>query len=145
MDETEALKLKNQLCFPIYAASRMVTKLYQPLLGELDLTYPQYLILLILWEHGEMSVMGIGKLLYLSTNTLTPLLKRMESNGIIQRIRSKEDERKVLISLTQQGKGIEKKACSIPKKLVKGFGEEFSMETAMRLKKDLESLIGALG
>ena len=102
--EYDSLKLENQLCFPLYAASRLVTKCYQPLLQEFDLTYPQYLVLLILWETDSVNLKVISEKLHLQTNTITPLLKRMEEAGLIDRTRSPEDERSMIISLTKMGK-----------------------------------------
>lgn len=107
---TKNLKLGNQLCFPIYALSRMITKTYRPYLDKLGITYPQYLVLMVLWEKNELTVKEISLLLYLESNTLTPLLKRMEKNGIIKRERSQEDERSVIITLTAKGITLQKKA-----------------------------------
>lgn len=98
-----SLYLENQLCFPLYAASRLTTKIYTPFLNELDITYPQYLVLMILWQHPEQYVNEIGKKLLLESNTLTPLLKRMEQKNLIQRTRSQSDERSVVITLTENG------------------------------------------
>src|SRR5512145_2779203 len=100
----EQLKLSNQLCFPVYAASRFTTREYQPYLDKLGITYPQYLVLLVLWETDGISVNEIALKLILNTNTITPLLKRMEQQGIITRNRSEKDERKVVVSLTKKGK-----------------------------------------
>ena len=94
--EYEQLKLENQLCFPVYAASRLITREYQPFLDKLKITYPQYLVLMVLWEHGSLPVNDIAKKLILNTNTITPLLKRMEQQGLIIRNRSDKDERKVM-------------------------------------------------
>lgn len=110
----DALKLDHQLCFPLYAASRLVTRVYQPLLAELDITYPQYLVFLVLWENDERSVSELSKCLFLDTNTLTPLLQRLESKGFVTRKRNKADERQVIISLTKQGKELKHKAKKIP-------------------------------
>ena len=98
----ESLWLENQLCFPLYAVSRMVTKLYTPFLEKLDITYPQYLVLLVLWKEDQITVSDISEQLYLESNTLTPLLKRMEKKELICRERSKEDERQVLVNETSQ-------------------------------------------
>ena len=98
-----ALQLDNQLCFALYSASLAMTKLYKPLLAPLGLTYPQYLVMLLLWEHASMSVSGLGERLYLDSGTLTPLLKRMEAAGLLIRKRSSQDERRVDISLTPAG------------------------------------------
>ncbi|WCF07610.1 MarR family transcriptional regulator [Paenibacillus thiaminolyticus] len=113
----ERLKLDNQLCFAIYAASRELTKLYRPLLEGLELTYPQYLALLALWEHDGMTVKELGHRLYLDSGTLTPMLKRMEQQGLIRRTRAAEDERKVILSLTGKGHSLKKEAACIPAQL----------------------------
>ena len=97
------LKLENQICFPLYAASRLVTREYQPHLDKLGITYPQYLVLMVLWENNGLTVNDISEKLILNTNTLTPLLKRMEKQQLLSRRRDVADERKVLISLTEKG------------------------------------------
>jgi DNA-binding MarR family transcriptional regulator len=99
--------LDEQLCFALYAASRAMTSCYRPLLDALDLTYPQYLVLLVLWERGDSTVTGIGKALQLETGTLSPLLKRLDDAGLILRTRQPEDERSVLVSLTAAGRELE--------------------------------------
>lgn len=99
--------LDEQLCFALYAASRAMTSCYRPMLDALDLTYPQYLVLLVLWERGESTVTGIGQALQLETGTLSPLLKRLESAGLITRTRQAGDERSVIVSLTAAGHGLE--------------------------------------
>lgn len=144
MNDDEALKLENQLCFPLYAASRLVTKMYKPLLKELNITYPQYLILLILWEKDCQTVMEIGNMLFLSTNTLTPLLKRMEAKKIIVREKSTSDERKINIKLTDHGKTMKKKACPIPNKLATDIAEQFTIERAVKLRNEINQLIKIL-
>lgn len=108
-----SLKLKNQLCFPLYAASREVIKLYKPYLDELDLTYTQYIAILLLWEHKTMTVKEIGEHLFLDSGTLTPLLKKMEAKGYITRTRSTKDERNLIVSITEEGEAIKNKACHI--------------------------------
>jgi DNA-binding MarR family transcriptional regulator len=138
------LQLDNQLCFPLYAASRMVTKLYQPLLEKLGITYPQYLILLVLWENDELSVNEIGKKLMLETNTLTPLLKRMEVKGIVKRTRSKSDERRVIVKLTDKGNALKQSALCIPLELLEGMTNQFPLERVSRLRDDLNALLKAL-
>lgn len=110
----ENLKLENQLCFPIYALSRQITALYRPYLDKLELTYPQYLVLLVLWEQDSATVKKLGELLLLDSGTLTPLLKRMEANGLLKRSRSDEDERVVEIKITDKGKALRKEAVKIP-------------------------------
>lgn len=115
--EFEQLKLSSQVCFPLYAASRLITREYQPYLDKLGITYPQYLVLLVLWETDGLSVNAISRKLILHTNTVTPLLKRMESMGILTRKRSGEDERKVVVHLTGKGKEMREAAAAIPEKL----------------------------
>jgi MarR family transcriptional regulator, organic hydroperoxide resistance regulator len=104
--EYDELKLNNQICFPLYATSRLITREYQPYLDALDLTYPQYLVLLVLWETDRISVNDIAQKLILNTNTLTPLLKRMEIQGLVSRQRFGKDERKVIVQLTEKGQAL---------------------------------------
>ena len=118
------LKLSNQLCFPLYAATRQITKLYRPLLEKLEVTYPQYLVLLVLFEEESVTVKALGERLYLDSGTLTPMLKRMEEHGLVERKRSSKDERVVEVSLTEKGHGLEKKAEEIPNK----FSKEIHLE-----------------
>src|SRR6056297_1041292 len=113
----EQLKLENQLCFPVYAASRLITREYQPFLENLGITYPQYLVLMVLWEDDCLPVNDIAKTLILNTNTITPLLKRMEQQGLLFRKRSDKDERKVIVKLTEKGKDLQKEAVKIPEEL----------------------------
>ncbi len=113
----DALKIKNQLCFPIYACAREVIKLYKPYLDELELTYTQYLTMLVLWEKKEVNVKELGKNLYLDSGTLTPLLKKLEVKGLLKRERSKEDERNLLVTLTEAGEDMKDKALHIPESL----------------------------
>ena len=109
-----ALRLDNQLCFALYSTSLAMTKVYKPLLGALGLTYPQYLVMLLLWEQDEVTVSALGERLYLDSGTLTPLLKRMQVSGLVVRNRSQEDERRVLISLTDAGRQLKVKAAQVP-------------------------------
>ena len=113
-DYHEAMKLSNQLCFPLYAAARNVTGLYTPWLKPLGLTYTQYIVFLVLWEKDGISVTEIGEKLMLDNGTLSPLLKKMEKEGYILRQRSRDDERVVIISLTDKGRALQKKAKDIP-------------------------------
>lgn len=113
-DYKEAMKLDNQLCFPLYAAARAVTGLYTPWLKELGLTYTQYLVFLVLWERDHIPAGEICSRLHLDTGTISPLLKKMEKAGHIRKERSSEDDRVVLISLTEQGRGLQEKAKHIP-------------------------------
>lgn len=141
----EQLKLENQLCFPLYAASRLTTKIYAPLLKELDITYPQYLVMLVLWQHHQMSVKEIGKLLFLESNTLTPLLKRLEQKQLILRSRSTIDERNVQISLSESGQALETKAQTIPHQIEKSFtNNDFETEELINFRKSLIKLISIL-
>ncbi|GGH27190.1 MarR family transcriptional regulator [Sphingobacterium alkalisoli] len=126
------LKLDKQLCFPIYALSREVIQRYRPLLDEIDLTYPQYLVLMVLWEHQQQTVNQIGGKLLLDSGTLTPLLKRLEQKQLVIRQRSKTDERVVEISLTDEGKQLRTKAEQIPLKLIQELGISLEEITVMK-------------
>ena len=112
--EEQALQLDAQLCFPLYAASNLLTRLYRPLLDELGLTYPQYLVMLVLWEQAPANVGELSARLYLDSGTLTPLLKRLEAAGLVRRQRSAEDERRVEVSLTSKGQALKKRALDVP-------------------------------
>lgn len=115
------LKLDNQLCFRFYTVSRLITQAYQPLLKSLGLTYPQYLVMLVLWENDAQPVNDIAKRLKLNTNTVTPLLKRMEDEGLLTRAKGQTDARQVIVSLTPKGKAMEEQAQCIPNDLVNSF------------------------
>ena len=112
------LRLDEQLCFALYSASRAVTAAYRPLLDELDLTYPQYLVLLVLWEEEPCTVGHLGDRLHLDSGTLSPLLKRLEAAGLVRRQRSVTDERRVDITLTSEGRALEERAACIPDRLL---------------------------
>lgn len=138
----DQLKLENQLCFPIYAASRLIIREYQPHLDKLEITYPQYLVLLVLWETDNMSVNEITQKLILNTNTVTPLLKRMEVQGIITRKHSEKDERKVMIKLTEKGFFMRTEAASIPEKLTACIlSDGMKVEELINMKEKLNILI----
>ena len=113
-DRFAALRLDNQLCFPLYAASREIIRLYRPHLEALDLTYTQYITMMVLWEEREISVKQLGKRLYLDSGTLTPLLKSLEAKGYVTRTRSDSDERVVLVRLTEAGQALQERALSVP-------------------------------
>ena len=113
----DALKLENQLCFPLYASAKEVVRLYKPFLDEIGLTYTQYIAMLALWERDGLSVKELGEQLYLDSGTLTPLLKKMESQGLVRRSRNARDERSVTITLSEQGKALRERAVSIPERL----------------------------
>ena len=138
----EALKLKNQLCFPLYAASREIIKQYRPYLDNLDLTYTQYIAMMVFWEEGKLSVKELGKKLFLDSGTLTPVLKSLESKGYVIRSRSKEDERVLDVEITEKGEALKEQAVTIPQSVagcVKLDGEE-----AMQLYQLLYKVLGAL-
>lgn len=116
--------LEEQACFALYAASRAVTDTYRPLLGELGLTYPQYLVLLVLWESDSRPVKEIGEALHLDYGTLSPLLKRLEANGMVTRARLATDERTVVISLTEEGRAVRTRAAAIPSAIGCALGLE---------------------
>ena len=110
----EALRLENQLCFPLYACSRETIKLYKPFLDEIDLTYTQYIAMMVLWEKDSVTVKELGEALYLDSGTLTPLLKKMEAKGLIRRRRSEQDERSLIVSLTEEGTALRERALDVP-------------------------------
>lgn len=135
-------KIDDMLCFALYAASRAVMDVYRPLLEELGLTYPQYLVMMVLWEHEACSVKEIGRILRLDSGTLSPLLKRLESAGFIKRQRRMNDERVVDISLTEEGHALQKRAVDVPVKVGCRYGIQFEeyIELLERLKKLTERI-----
>ncbi len=116
-DKYDSLKLENQLCFPLYACAKEVVKKYKPFLDELDITYTQYIAMMVMWEHTKMNVKELGEYLFLDSGTLTPLLKTLEKKGLVTRARSKEDERNLVVSVTDEGMALRDKALDIPKKV----------------------------
>ena len=116
-DRYDALKLKNQLCFPLYSCSKEIVKAYKPYLDELDLTYTQYITMMVMWEHRELRVKDVGKRLFLDSSTLTPLLKRLEEKGYVVRKRSTQDERDLIVTLTDSGEALKEKAVTVPERL----------------------------
>ena len=140
----EHLKLENQLCFPFYTVSRLIIRKYKPLLDQLGITYPQYLVLLTLWEEDHQPVNDIAKRLYLQTNTVTPLIQRLETLKIVTRVKSSEDERKVIVSLTENGKNMKTEASDIPSQLVDGMQISMTLEELQKLKKQLDDMIQVL-
>ncbi|NRD47496.1 MarR family winged helix-turn-helix transcriptional regulator [Corallococcus exiguus] len=138
MSTDDLLRLDLQLCFPLYAASRAMVQAYTPLLAKLGLTYPQYLVMLVLWETDGVTVKELGEKLYLDSGTLTPLLKRLETQGFVRRERSTEDARSVTVSLTAQGKALRRKAASIPEAIVCRTG--LTLEELSRLRRDIQRL-----
>jgi len=143
----DQLKLENQLCFPLYAASRLIIRAYQDDLDTLGITYTQYLVLMVLWETDELSVNEIAEKLILNTNTVTPLLKRMESMQLLARVPSKTDQRKVMICLTEQGKALQLRAAEVPSNLLKKLNmtmTEKEIADALDLKNRLYKIIHIL-
>jgi DNA-binding MarR family transcriptional regulator len=136
----DPLKLENQLCFPLYAASREVIKLYKPFLDELDLTYTQYIAMLLLWENESMTVKEIGDCLFLDSGTLTPLLKKLEAKGMITRTRSTKDERNLNVTTTKAGKALHDKALHIPFEMSKY--NPLSLEETVTLYRLLYKMLG---
>lgn len=113
----DVLKLDNQLCFPLYAVSKEIVRSYTPLLNEIDLTYTQYIVMMVMWEDKEVSVKELGKRLFLDSGTLTPLLKNLEKKGLLTRERSRTDERFLVVSITDEGMKLREKAVDIPAKI----------------------------
>jgi MarR family transcriptional regulator, organic hydroperoxide resistance regulator len=132
----EWLKLDRQLCFALYSASLAMTKFYKPLLEPLGLTYPQYLVMLVLWEADGLTVGQVGERLQLDSGTLTPLLKRLEAQGLVQRLRDTEDERRVLLQITAAGRALKAKALAVPEALAcaSGCALDELVELTARLK-----------
>ncbi|MST61669.1 MarR family transcriptional regulator [Peptostreptococcus anaerobius] len=121
-DKFDVLKLENQICFPIYACSKEIIKKYRPLLRELDLTYTQYLVMLIMWEYKSMKIKELGEKLLLDSGTITPVVKSLEKKGFVEKRRSDEDERIVEVSVTELGWITREKAVEIPSKLIECIG-----------------------
>jgi DNA-binding MarR family transcriptional regulator len=132
------LDLEQQVCFALYSASRSLTALYRPLLGPLGLTYPQYLVMLVLWERGDTSVKRLGEALMLDSGTLSPLLKRLESAGFVARQRDPADERSVVVSVTSSGAALRARATSIPRAIVQATG--VPLRELLQLRDTLKSI-----
>lgn len=141
----DQLKLENQICFPIYSVSRLITKAYKPYLEKMGLTYPQYLVMLVLWEHEKLTVNQIGINLQLNTNTLSPLIKRMEQMELLKRTKSVKDERSIVVELTKKGLNYKKEAIPIPQTLLRSLiSEEVELKDIISLKETLDKLINLL-
>jgi DNA-binding MarR family transcriptional regulator len=134
----ELLRLDNQLCFAVYSASLAMTKLYKPLLEKLKLTYPQYLVMLVLWERDGLMVSELGERLFLDSGTLTPLLKRLEASGLVARIRDIGDERRVHVNLTAAGRKLKARAASVPACLL--ASSQCSVDELMTLTQQMQDL-----
>lgn len=135
----DMLKLENQLCFPLYLCSKETIRLYKRFLDPLDLTYTQYIAMMVMWEHKSLTVKEMGKILLLDSGTLTPVLKKLESKGYLSRKRSKDDERTVMISITERGEKLKAEAAMIPKRM--GDCIKLSQEEASKLKEILDKTL----
>lgn len=132
MPQARPTGLDDQLCFALYAASRAMTSCYRPILDELGLTYPQYLVMLVLWERGDIPVTGIGQALQLETGTLSPLLKRLEAMGLVTRTRQADDERSVLVALTPVGRELERSSFAVQTRVGEASGMSWAEISALR-------------
>ncbi len=139
MKDDKCLELGRQLCFPLYAASREVTRRYKPFLDEIGLTYTQYVVMLVLWEEGSISMHELGKKLYLDSGTLTPLLLKLEGKGLISRERNEKDVREMIISITDKGTGLKVQAREIPSRIGKCLN--LSLKDVIQLKKILGKIL----
>ena len=139
-EKYDSLKLKNQLCFPLYACAKEIVRKYKPLLDELDLTYTQYIVMMALWEHESMNVKELGEILYLDSGTLTPVLKKLESKGYISRERAKNDERNLIITVTAEGVNLRDKALTVPEQM--GHCVKLKVDEAAMLHRLLHKVLG---
>lgn len=139
-DKYDVLKLDNQLCFPLYAVSKEIVRKYTPFLKEIDLTYTQYIVMMVMWEYKELSVKGLGKKLFLDSGTLTPLLKTLEKKGLVTRTRSKEDERFLVVQITEKGMQLRERAVDIPAKI--GGCVQLDENEAVQLYTIVRKLLG---
>lgn len=139
MDNYNNLKLDNQICFSLYAVSREIIKLYKPLLDEFNLTYTQYIVMLVLWEERKATVKHLGNRLHLDSGTLTPLLKKLEGMELIKRYRAEKDDRVVIAELTEKGSNLQEKAKDVPSKMMCNIN--ISKEKAIELKRSLDELL----
>jgi DNA-binding MarR family transcriptional regulator len=142
VEEADHLRLDRQLCFPLYAASNLFGRLYRPMLARLGLTYPQYLVMLVLWEQAPQSVGALGGRLHLDSGTLTPLLKRLEAAGLVTRRRDSRDERRVLVALTEQGRALRHSARDVPTTLASGLA--LSPDDLADLRATVQHLVAVL-
>ena len=139
-NEYDSLKLVNQLCFPLYACAKEIVKKYKPFLEKIDLTYTQYIAMMVMWEHKEINVKAMGEYLYLDSGTLTPVLKKLEAKEYISRERSMEDERNLIIKITNKGEELKKKASNIPGEMGKCI--PITPQEASELYKTLYKILG---
>ena len=138
----DVLKLENQLCFPLYVCAKEVVRAYKPYLDELDITYTQYITMMVMWEHKELRVKDIGEHLYLDSGTLTSVLKKLEEKGFVTRKRSEKDERDLIVTITDKGEALKEKAVHVPEKL--GACVELDTQKAKALYDTLYEVIGKL-
>ena len=139
-DRYDCLRISNQLCFPLYACSKEIVKRYKPYLDPLDLTYTQYITMMVLWEEKEITVKALGDKLFLDSGTLTPVLKKLEQKGYVKRSRSKDDERNLIITLTKEGEELKKQASQIPAKMGKCM--QLTSEEGQQLYSLLYKILG---
>ncbi len=142
-EKYDCLRLKNQLCFPLYACSKEIVRRYKPYLDKIDLTYTQYITMMVLWEEGQVSVKELGEKLMLDSGTLTPVLKKLEQKGYLTRSRDKDDERVLNVTLTKEGDALKDQAVDIPKQM--GCCMKLSPEDAEALYKVLYKVLQSLG
>ena len=142
MSKYDSLKLENQLCFPLYACAKEITRHYRPFLEKIDLTYTQYIVMMVLWEENKINVKRLGEKLFLDSGTLTPLLKSLEAKGYITRSRSKDDERNLNVEITDLGKALRDKALDVPKSMSTCIN--LSSEEAEILYKVLYKILGTI-
>lgn len=142
MDKYDVLKLENQLCFPLYAASKEIVRHYKPILDELDMTYTQYITMMVMWEHKSLHVKELGEYLYLDSGTLTPLLKTMEKKGWVERKRSAEDERVLNVTITEEGEALKDRALMVPERI--GSCVKLTPEEAQNLYQTLYKILDTL-
>lgn len=138
-DKYDILKLENQLCFPLYACAKEIVRQYKPILDEFDLTYTQYITMMVMWERKELNVKELGEHIYLDSGTLTPVLKKLEAKGYIKRNRSKNDERNLLVVLTEKGENLREQALKIPAQV--GQCINLEMEEINLLRKLLNKML----
>lgn len=138
-DSYDNLKIENQICFPLYACAKEVTRRYKPLLDKLDLTYTQYIVMMVMWEYKKMNVKELGEKLYLDSGTLTPLLLKLEAKGYISRTKDEKDARNLILEVTKKGLDLRKKATQVPQEMSKCV--KLSLEEAQVLYKTLYKIL----
>ena len=142
MNKYDALKLENQICFPLYACAKEIVRRYKPFLDEIDLTYTQYITMMVMWEKESITVKDLGEHLYLDSGTLTPVLKALEKKGFVARNRSKEDERVLIVSITEEGMTLRDRAVNIPMQI--GSCVDMTQSDAAKLYELLYKILGSL-